>query len=81
MGCTAWLRGILAAYLASLQLVCMCREEGSSSTLNEAFEDLETPLPDGSVFNMGPAAEQDTSSGAQEAGEPDEAYGNGDADE
>ena len=58
----------------------MCREEGSSSTLNEAFEDIETSLPDGSVFNMGPAAGQDTSSGAQDAGEADEAYGDADAD-
>lgn len=64
----------------SMQPLCMCREEGSSSTLNEAFEDLETALPESGIFSMTPAAGQDASPGSQDAGEPDEAYGDGDVD-
>ena len=62
---------------------CVCREEGSSPTLNEAFEDFEAVGPGAGTFNMGisPAAEQDASAGAPEAGEADETYADGEADE
>lgn len=76
-----------AGCLPSLQLVCLRRDEESSSTLNEAFEDFEAGPSEESPFSveqslgMSPAAGQDASLGAQDAGEADEAYGDGDADE
>ena len=53
----------------------MCRDEGAaSSTLNEAFEDLESMSKEGSVFIMG---EQDTGTAkaAEAPQEADEGYG------
>ena len=56
-------------------------------TLNEAFEDFEAGPSEGGPFSaeqgmgVSPAGGQEAPLGAQDAGDADEAYGDGDADE